>query len=397
MHLSSVTLEQFRSYRMLTVDIPRQGLRVVGPNASGKSTLLESILLLATLKGARASNERELVRHGSGQEFGVPPFARVAGRIVTRQGEYDLQIALQVDEHSGSAKKTVRVDGVPKRVLDTVGLLKVVSFSPEDVGLIGGPPAQRRRYLDVMLSQLNERYLRALSRYGRILGQRNGLLRTLNRDRVSPDAPAARSQLAFWDEEVIAAGAVIVSHRLAAVRKLAELARDRFTRLAEGRMTVSYQSNVVSIGVEEHANGMSPDDLGRIIAREWAEQVGTVRAEEIRRGTSVLGPQRDDFTVSVGDMDIGLYGSRGQQRLSVVALKLAEADMMREVAMEPPTVLLDDVFSELDHDRAEHLITTLGGLGCQIIVTATERDRLATQALESLSWFRTGEAVEQTV
>ncbi|HEV2108539.1 MAG TPA: DNA replication and repair protein RecF [Thermomicrobiales bacterium] len=395
MHLSSLSLEQFRSYTALSLEIPPQGLRVIGPNASGKSTLLESVLLLATLKGARSANERELVCRGSGEEFGLPPFARVGGTVITRQEQLELQIALQVDPETRSARKTVSVDGVSKRVLDAVGLLKVVSFSPEDVSLLAGPPAQRRRYLDVMLSQVDRRYLRALSRYVRVLSQRNGLLRALSRDRASPNAPATLSQLAFWDDEVIAAGATVIAHRLLAVSNIDGLANARFGQIAEGSLSATYRSNVVTDGMHRYAIGTNADDLGLVVAREWTQQLASVRAEEIRRGLSLLGPQRDDFSLAIDDMDVGVYGSRGQQRLSVVALKLAEADLMRREAMEPPTVLLDDVFSELDGERAEHLIGTLSALGCQLIVTATERERLSTSSLSALPWFQTRAVVRE--
>ncbi len=397
MHLSSLSLEQFRSYTTLSLEIPPQGLRVVGPNASGKSTLLESVLLLATLKGSRSANERELVRRGSGEEFGLPPFARVSGTVITGQEQRELQIALQVDPETRSARKSVSVDGVSRRVLDAVGLLKVVSFAPEDVSLLAGPPAQRRRYLDVMLSQVDRRYLRALSRYVRVLSQRNGLLRALSRDRASPNAPATLSQLAFWDDEVIAAGATVIAHRLLAVSNIDRLANARFGHLAEGSLSVTYQSNVATDGLHGYATGTNADDLGLVVAREWTQQLASVRAEEVRRGLSLLGPQRDDFSAAIDDMDVGIYGSRGQQRLSVVALKLAEADLMRREAMEPPTVLLDDVFSELDGERAEQLIGTLSDLGCQLIVTATERERLSTSSLSALPWFQTRDVVREPV
>jgi DNA replication and repair protein RecF len=131
------------------------------------------------------------------------------------------------------------------------------------------------------------------------------------------------------------------------------------------------------------------EQLASIVARDWTERLEGVRAEELRRGVTVLGPQRDDFTVQAAEVDIGVYGSRGQQRLAVVALKLAEADVMEEESGAPPTVLLDDVFSELDDAHATQLIDALSELGCQLLVTTTDRERVTSPALDALPWFET--------
>lgn len=389
MSLTSLTLAQFRSYERISLDIPRPGLRVVGPNASGKTTLLEAILFLATMRSPRSSTESDLIRWASGKEYGVAPFARLVGHIAEGDEQSELVVSLQNDQSSGNAKKRVTVNGRPRRVLDAVGLLKAVSFSPEDVGLLAGPPAGRRRYVDVLLSQIDREYLRSLSRYGKVLSQRNGLLRSLSRERAAPGSASTMAQLAFWDEEMVAAGSITVARRIACLRRVERYGDARLARLAERPLTITYQSNVLSEAWGARSVDMPVEQLVSVVARDWTEQLDSVRAEELRRGVSVLGPQRDDFVVSSDGIDVGVFGSRGQQRLAVVALKLAEADLIQEEAGVPPTVLLDDVFSELDDQHAVHLIEALSDLGCQLLVTTVDRARLTTPALDALPWFET--------
>ncbi|MFM8592857.1 MAG: AAA family ATPase [Chloroflexota bacterium] len=165
MHLTHLELHQFRSYAHLDLAIDPVGLRLFGDNASGKSTVLEAIMLLASTKSPRSSAEREMVRWGSGEEFGVPPFARVVGQVNRLDGPVAVEIALAADpERLTTVRKTIKVNGRPARASDTVGRLKAVLFSPEDVALISGSPSGRRRYLDLMISQLSGEYLQALSR-----------------------------------------------------------------------------------------------------------------------------------------------------------------------------------------------------------------------------------------
>lgn len=389
MPLTTLKLDQFRSYDHIELEIPEAGLRIVGPNASGKTTLLEAVLFLATMRSARSSTESDLIRWSSGEEYGVAPFSRLEGTIAEGNERTELVVTLQRDEASASAKKRVAVDGRPRRVLDAVGLLRAVSFTPEDVGLLAGAPANRRRYVDVLLSQIDRGYLRSLSRFGRLLSQRNGLLRGLSRERAAPESTATRSQLAFWDQELVAAGSLTVAHRLLCLRQVERFADRRLVTLSQEPLGIEYQSNVVSEAEWRSPPVLDVDRLADVIARNWTERLESVRADEVRRGLTLLGPQRDDFAVSTNGVDVGVYGSRGQQRLAVVALKLAEADLMEAKAHTPPTVLLDDVFSELDDAHASHLIGALSELGCQLLVTTTDRARLTTPELEALTWLKT--------
>ena len=186
MHVTRITLDEFRRYQHLKLTVPRAGLRIVGRNASGKSSLLEALLLLATTKSPRASVERDLIRWESGQDYGVEPYARFSTHVVTSADEHALEIRLEANASGSGSKKTCLVDDRSVRAATMVGILKVVEFSPEDVQLVSGPPADRRRQIDVLISQIDRQYMQASGRYQRVLAQRNGLLRTFARDGIAP-------------------------------------------------------------------------------------------------------------------------------------------------------------------------------------------------------------------
>ncbi|MEA2511765.1 MAG: replication and repair protein RecF, partial [Thermomicrobiales bacterium] len=236
MQLRRLLLEEFRLYHHLELELGPAGLALHGANASGKSTLLEAIAMLATTRSARSGGEREVINWRSGEELGFPPFARVRGHVERLDDEVDVEIALQLDAGgSGQLQKAIRLNGRNVRAMDAVGSLKTVLFAPEDVALVSGSPSGRRRYLDLMISQVDGRYLRALSRYNRILEQRNSLLKSLGREGVSANSPTAAAQLAFWDEELVAFGSRLVARRMLSIRSLAAHAAERFATFGDER------------------------------------------------------------------------------------------------------------------------------------------------------------------
>ena len=384
MYLRLLEIEQFRGYRHLNLPLYPGGLRLRGANASGKSSLLEAIVMLATTRSPRSGSDREVIRIGSGTELGVPAFARLRGIVERLDGDVEIEIGLQGDPgRPASAKKSIRVDGRAVRSVDAVGQLKAVLFSPEDVGLVSGGPATRRRYLDLTISQIDRSYLRALSRYLRVLEQRNSLLKSLQRDRVDPRGVLASGQLAFWDEELLLHGTLVVAARLSTVARLAALAREQFHRLAGGDLAVGY---VPSIGsAEGFAAGLAaPDAVVSSLRQTFVAALEERRTEEVRRGVTVVGPHRDDLQFTLDGLDLGVFGSRGQQRLAVVALKLAETVAMTDVAGEPPVLLLDDVLSELDRGHRRQLEETATTIRAQTIVTGTDASEWTGSSLARL-------------
>jgi DNA replication and repair protein RecF len=399
MHLRRLTLEEFRLYHHLELDLGPAGLALHGANASGKSTLLEAIAMLATTRSARSGGEREVVNWKSGQELGFPPFARVRGHIERLQDEVDVEIALQLDASgNGPLQKAIRLNGRNVRALDAVGSLKTVLFAPEDVALVSGPPSGRRRYLDLMISQVDGRYLRALARYNRILEQRNSLLKSLGRDGAGASSPAVNAQLAYWDEELVAFGSRLVARRLLTIRRLAAHAGVRFATFgADGELTVGFRPSVDDPSCRAAAETGGAEATQAVVARTFSDQLQERRRDELRRGVSLVGPHRDDFTIAIDGVDVATYGSRGQQRLAVVALKLAETDLMMEESGERPVILLDDFLSELDPRRRDDLTRAVSNLDAQVIVTATDVDTIDRSPLSDLPRAEVSRGVVQTV
>jgi DNA replication and repair protein RecF len=369
MHLARLTLANFRSYRSLDLELPGGTVVVSGANAQGKSSLLEAVYVLATTRSPYAGAERELVSWAAQEE--VLPFCRVAGEVLRGDGRTRLELVWVRQAEAGEERyaKQVRVNGVARRALDALGRLNVVLFTPRDLELVAGPPAERRRYLDVLLCQVDEAYCRALARYNRVLAQRNQLLRRLR------DLGGDRSELAFWDAELAASGGQIVARRSAAVARLGELAGAFHDELAGAPepLEVRYLPKLDEAGVAAAGQELLVAAFGGSLALR--------REEEIARGMTLTGPHRDDLAFQVRGVDMRTYGSRGQQRTVTLALKRAEAALMRAETGEAPVLLLDEVLSELDARRQACLLAAIDAAQ-QTLLTTTEPDNPALARLD---------------
>lgn len=390
MRLTRLELEEFRCYRKLDLDIPSPGLRLHGLNASGKTSLLEAMHLLATLRSPRATQERELVNWASAEEFGLPPYARVQGWISDGREEHHVEVVLAAEERrAGAIKKRIKLDGRARRAVDTIGTLKVVLFAPEDLNLVLGSPSVRRRYLDISISQIDPTYVRSLARYGRILEQRNGLLKDLG-SRYRPSDPVAGEQLAYWDGELIAHGAYVETARLRYLHGLGAGASGSFTQLTglDRPLTLHYLGTITLPEPQLERVIASPSsDAQSLLARSFEMDLQRRREDELRRGVTLIGPHRDDFTFRLGGIELSAYGSRGQQRLAVVATKLAELRQVLALVGDRPLLLLDDVLSELDAEHRTRLLDALGEADCQVIITSTDRELLDQPSLSGLPFY----------
>ncbi|HEU4323244.1 MAG TPA: DNA replication/repair protein RecF [Roseiflexaceae bacterium] len=367
MHVTSLSLRDFRNYDRLDLELEPGITLFYGPNAAGKTTILEAVFLLATTKSPRAGADREVVRWDAQGDIGVLPFARMLCEVQRSDGHVRLEVIVQrrADDEGqlvGASVKTVRVDRKAVRALDLVGNLRVVLFTPADLTLVTGPPAERRRYLDITLSQLSGRYVRTLSHYNKVVQQRNSLLRAWREGRRP--LRAADDELAFWNRELSAAGAYILRERLAAVADLNTLLGPLFCEITAGMqpLLATYQSTVAGVGA-------SADE--RAVEQAFTDQLRRQRDEEIGRGQTLVGPHRDDLILTSAGVSVGTYGSRGQQRAATLALKLGEAELMRARSGETPVLLLDDLLSELDAERRLHLLRVIMRPGQQTLLTAT--------------------------
>lgn len=376
MHVTSLHLDEFRRYRALDIRIPAEGLVLIGRNASGKSTLLEAISMLSTTRSSRALTEREIIGWQSADEFGaeIAPYARAEATVMRRTGPVTVAIGLQVDPNRPNrVRKQISVDGKSVRAGKAVGMLRSVLFEPGDIDLVSGAPSVRRRYLDVMLSQIDARYLRALTKYVRIVEHRNRLIKNLVGSGAAWHAATTRQQLDYWDAELIGQGAVILARRRWAADRLSTLVAARFGSFTpDATLQLEYRSTIPAANRPDAYADDSIEQEQQRLAFEMSESLDRERREEFRRGVTLVGPHRDDLVVEIDGRPIAAYGSRGQQRLAVIALKLAETDLMTSAGSDPPVLLLDDVFSELDSTHRRFLADAVKQSGMQTIVTATD-------------------------
>ena len=384
MHLSMLTLEQFRPYERLQLTIPPQGIRISGRNASGKTSVLEALVLMSTTRSSRASTDREMVRWTSGSEYGLPPYARVGCVLHTAKEErHVIDISIEVDQAlENHSRKRFRLDNQPIRAHELVGTLKCVLFSPEDVLLVSGPPAERRRQIDILASQIDRSYLQALSRFGKVLSQRNSLLKSFARERVQPRDPRAIAELTFWDEQLVGPAAYLVAARLSSSAILSRLVSDRSASLMDGS-AIEFRY-VPRMFTPEISAGEQAQAVRQRVAVALAEQLETARADEFRRGVTLIGPHRDDFVFDLDGRELALYGSRGQQRLGILAYKLSEGDLIAEMTGERPLLLLDDVLAELDSVHRDLILSGVLSNHCQLLVTSTDASLLDHSALAHL-------------
>jgi DNA replication and repair protein RecF len=388
--LNRLSLTNFRNYARLELSLPERLLVLQGPNAQGKTNLLEAIHLLATGRSPRAVAERELINWLALEQ--PLPYARLEADVGEGPDAQRLELVLE-PATNGSAgptvRKQVRINGAPRRGLDLIGRLRVVLFLPEDISLVAGAPAERRRYLDVMLCQISPVYCRTLSEYQRVTAQRNALLRRLR------DEGGDAGQLTFWDEQLAANGSQLFAWRSRALRSLDGLAAARHRDLSEGeRLRLVYlpgfdpdraEGDSASRGatrisrMSEPAtsyHALTPDE----IKSRMVHRLHRLRHREIAAGSSLIGPHRDDVAFIVDDHDLRLFGSRGQQRTAALALKLSELRLMREETGDAPLLLLDDVMSELDAARRHALLRALDE-ATQAIVTTTDWADFAPELL----------------
>ena len=383
MYLSKLSLTNFRNYVRLALDVPAGPILLRSDNAQGKTNLLEAIYFLATTRSSFARAERQLV-NWQAMEREPLPFARLEARVHRSRNQLQIDITLLPSER-GTVRKEMRVNGVKKRALDVVGQLNAVIFLPEDIELITGSPTVRRRYLDATLCQIDPAYCRALAQYTKVLAQRNALLKQLaERGSSGGSRRQDEDQLLFWDDQMAEQGALLIMRRREAIAELDQLGRNRYRLLGEQaevlrlhyapsfdpehRPLLNYQR---PLSLEELLPSQQVQVFLPEIVHAFKSHLRQARREEIARGVTVVGPHRDDLHFTVDGVDMTLYGSRGQQRTTALALKLAEVDLMHQTTGESPILLLDDVMSELDATRRARVMSMVDGVE-QAFLTTTD-------------------------
>ncbi|MBF8299071.1 MAG: recF [Dehalococcoidia bacterium] len=365
MHLTHLNLQNFRNFIDLDLDLVSGVTVVFGGNGQGKTNLLEAASILATVKSLRAGSERELINWDS-ERIDEIPFVRVRGNVSRASGPIQLEVVVQLvkgSDEGSQLQKRGRLNGVVKRASDLVGQANAVLFAPQDIELVHGSPSLRRQYLNIMLSQAGGPMLRELQRYTKVLTQRNSLLKAI-RERA-----ANSHELDFWDSELVESGAFITQQRAEAMGSLQGLSRQIHRELTGGQeeLTLTYHPSV-------------PTAHGADVREAFRLALASARKRESALGASLVGPHRDDFAFYLAGRDMGIFSSRGQQRTASLALKLAEAQYLRERTGESPILLLDDVFSELDAQRRSYLVSWIAGWE-QALLTTAEPEQIERRLL----------------
>lgn len=365
MYIFDVQLANYRNYGRVSIRLGRGLHLFVGDNAAGKSNLLEAIYLLSTLRSSRASSDADLVRREIlASDF---PIARLACEVERSAGNLQLEVAIvgRTTDQAHRAGKQVRVNGIPKRASDAVGQLSSVLFTTLDIDVVAGPPLMRRRYLDMMISQVDRGYLRAMQRYAKVLQQRNSLLKRIQA------REASSAELSFWDQEIAHAGGIIMQARAEALGHVALQANMQMERLSDGQehLDITYRPAL---------GGLDANDAP-IEETEWTARalraLAMLRSRELGAGATLVGPHRDDVLVEINGMPADAYASRAQQRTAALSLRLAEASYLRAALGDDPVVLLDDVLSELDARRRRGVLDYIDDFQ-QTIVTTADPDRI---------------------
>ena len=361
MFIKELQLKNFRNYEELNITFDRHMNVIIGENAQGKTNLLEAIYLLAFTKSYRTNNERELIRWET-------DFAKINAMVHKRAQKVPLELIFH------SKGKKAKVNHIEQQKLSNfIGSLNVVMFAPEDLSLVKGSPQIRRRFIDRELGQIEPLYLHHLAEYQKILKQRNSHLKQLQTQQH-----VDTTLLDVLTEQLIQHASIVLHKRFEFLEKLTNWAVPIHKKISRGLETLKL-TYVPSIEVLEDASEET-------IEHAYLEAFQQVFKQEIRRGTTLIGPHRDDLTFFINDKEVKLYGSQGQQRTTALSLKLAEIDLIYEEKKEYPILLLDDVLSELDDFRQSHLLTAIQQK-VQTFVSTTSVDGIDHETLQQAAMY----------
>jgi DNA replication and repair protein RecF len=368
MYLSHLALKDFRNYDQLDLTLEPGLFLFQGENAQGKTNLLEAVAMLATSNSFHASSDREIVNWHASEHV-----TRIAASVERRNEEAHIEIVIidPTPQEKGTSadrelqfippnerqRKRIKINSVPKRAIDLIGLVTVVLFSPNDLSLVDGSPEERRRFLDRGLCQMQPHYCQALQKYRKIVTQRSALLKRIRENQEDP------GMLDYLDEKLTELATMITFERRRMVDSLNQHVDELQAIISGGRehLTIVYRP---SFHIEPDWNTLET-------LQHYRTQLLEARRKEIRQGVCLLGPHRDDLEFLVNGVNMLTYGSRGQQRTAALASKLGELAFMRAVTGEEPILLLDDVFSELDLLRREYLLGQVLQHE-QVLITATD-------------------------
>ncbi len=361
--IKRIELTNFRNYIHLSLDLPPGLIILQGDNAQGKTNFLEAIYLLATTRSPFSRTDHEFV-NWIAQESPLP-FARITGVITGNSGETRLELIIAGEPTPSGVRyrKKVLINGVQKRLMDLLGHLRCVLFSPQDIEIIAGPPEGRRRFLDIALCQVDLKYCQALALYNKIVERRNHLLKKAQEEGFKEE------EFLFWDENLVRYGSFVTRVRWEALGLMAPEIKENHLALTDGEETL--QPVYISSSLGQAITGLnllSPLPLEEI-EKAMSRRLMEAREKDLDHGATTIGPHRDDIRFLLNGRDISAYGSRGQQRSAAFSLRLAEMAFIEKKSGESPLLLLDEVLSELDQKRRDRLAEIVSRVPQAIITT----------------------------
>lgn len=357
MRVESLELKEYRNISELSLVCPKELYIFVGQNAQGKTNILESLYVLALGKSHRTRSHKELIRFGK---------ERAMIRAKAKKGNEKLRLEVKL---TTKGKKVSRNGIEQSKLSQYIGSLTAVLFAPEDLSIVKGSPSIRRRFLDMEIGQVSPTYVHDLSQLQQLLAQRNSLLKQLSQRQQDPKL----FFLEVLDEKLIQLSTALWKRRFRFLRSLRQWAKEIHSAITQGKEELQIQY-IASVPIHED---QTESEWYAIMTKE----LHRIRNKEYRRGSTLLGPHRDDFRLSVNGLDLHAYGSQGQQRTAALSLKLAEIELIRQETGNYPILLLDDVLSELDDDRKTHLLEAIRGK-VQTFVTTTSLEGIDSHTLE---------------
>jgi DNA replication and repair protein RecF len=393
MYLKHLSLTNFRNFTRLDVDLPRRVVVLVGANAQGKTSILEAIYFLAAFTSFQTHADRQIVNFTEAKNNTLT-VTRLVAEYQRGNSRHRLEVRLILEPtgvlNSQRLRKEILLDGVKRPVSEAIGHFNAVIFVPQMSQIVEGAPEDRRRYLNLALAQSTPAYARVLSEYNQALTQRNALLKALGERGGSPD------QLDVWDEALARFGAQILLWRIEAVQQIERLASRVHSQLTHGTeiLRISYEPAFDPL---PKPNGQLGLKINTVVDRSgldlksiqtgFQNRLREIRRDEVYRGVTTIGPHRDELRFLANDIDLGHYGSRGQIRTTLLALKLAEVSWMKERTGEWPVILLDEVMAELDLQRRADLLKYIGESE-QVLFTTTDLNLFTPEFAESADVWR---------
>ena len=339
MYIKEITLENFRNYKNQKIELNENTNIIFGDNAQGKTNILEAIFMLGLGKSFRTNKEKELIKENEKN-------SKIEIKFVKNNREEKIKLEI-------TDKKRFFINDIPvKKISEIVGKINIVLFSPEDIEILRNEPIKRRKFLNIMISQLRPMYIHIMSEYNKSLEQRNNYLKQIKYENKS------KNNLEIWDEQLVKLGTKIYEYRKEFIEKINKKIKEIHSKITDNKenIEIKYKTN---ISKENYLKKLKENiDL------------------DIQKGYTSIGIHRDDFEIIINGKNVAIYGSQGQQRSSIISLKLAEAEVIYDEIEEYPVILLDDFMSELDKKRIHGFIKNIKNN--QVIITCTEKIRLDT-------------------